>query len=100
MFGIDDTMIRASGRFVVSRFIASVKLVWKLATEVIAASLEVQTSLAPISIRTRSGLPATAVCAWPVGPASPATLAPVTASLPRTGLDCTAAELSTLTRAR
>src|SRR5437762_14305523 len=55
-FGIDETMIRASGRLVVRRFMASVKLVWKLATEVMVASLDVQTSLAPISIRTRSGL--------------------------------------------
>src|SRR3954468_13998933 len=58
MFGIDITWMRASGRFEVSVFIAAVNRVRKSVTDVIAASDEVHTSLAPIRISTRSGLPA------------------------------------------
>ena len=66
MFGIESTWMRASGRLRREPVQRVGQARRKLATEVIVASLEVQTSLAPISIRMRSGLPATAVCACPV----------------------------------
>src|SRR3954447_3868524 len=97
MFGIDQTAIRAFGRFVVSVFIAVWKRVRKSATVVIAASDEVQTSLAPIRISTRSGFVATAFRAWPF---RSATFAPVTALLPAPPFDATAAGLMAWTRRR
>src|SRR5689334_3194386 len=97
MFGIDETAIRAFGRFVVSVFIAVWKRVRKSATVVIVASDEVQTSLAPIRISTRSGLVATAFSAWPF---RSATFAPVTPLLPLPPTDETAAGLRACTRRR
>src|SRR5437867_4366675 len=76
MLGIDRTCIRAFGRLLLRVFIAVWKRVRKSVTLVIAASLEVHTSFAPMRIRTKSGLVATAFSACPF---RSATLAPVTA---------------------
>src|SRR3954447_1814733 len=102
MLGIDDTSIRASGSPVLRVVRPVRRLVRKLSTDVIAASDEVHTSLAPRRIRTWSGLlgAATALVAWA---GSPAIFAPVTASFPPTvALVCGRASstdgLSALTR--
>src|SRR5215212_4318046 len=97
MFGIELTAIRALGAPALKVFIALVKRVRKSATDVIAPSDEVQTSLAPIRINTRSGLVATALIAWPLR--SP-TRAPVTPLLPVPPTDETADGLIAWTRRR
>src|SRR4051794_25213252 len=97
MFGIDETMMRAFGAPALRVFMAAVKRVRKSATEVIVVSDDVQTSLAPIRISTRSGLVATALIAWPL---RSATLAPVTALLPVPPTDETADGLIACTRRR
>ncbi len=56
MSGIEPTEMRAAGSLVLRSLIALSKSLLKFATEVIVASLLVQTSLAPISIVTYSTL--------------------------------------------
>src|SRR6476661_5243007 len=83
MFGIDDTEMRASGRPALSTLRPAMYCARKFATLVMLASELLQTSLAPRSTRTWSGLfgALTALVAWLT---MFDIVAPVTASLPPT----------------
>src|SRR5689334_1684224 len=97
MFGIDITWMRASGRLADSVFIAVWTCERKSLIEVMVAGDEVQTSLAPMRISTRSGLPGIAFSASVLRLAA---FAPVIASLPRVALETVAAGLMACNRFR